>query len=411
MAELPETTEVVVIGAGLAGLAAARLLHAAGRDVVVLEASDGVGGRVRTDHVDGFTLDRGFQIVITSYPELHLLDVGALQLQRFDPGALVWLGRKGHVISDPFRDPRHVLATALSPVGSPLDKLKVARLRRRLRSVPAAELLRGDDVATSAALRSAGFSATMIERFFRPLLSGIQLDPELATSSRMFHVIFRALADGDGAVPSAGMGAIPAQLAAALVPDCLHLDTPANALDGTTVRTARGDISARAVIVATEGPVASRLLGLAEVGSKAVSAVYFAADRPPVPHRLVILDGAGTGPAANVAVMTNVAPSYAPAGQALIVAACPGAQPPGLADAVRDQLRSWWGEQVDGWRHLRTYDIAHGQPEQRPPFHPKQPVALGDGRFVCGDHRDTASTQGALYSGRRCGEAVIAALT
>jgi hypothetical protein len=162
-----------------------------------------------------------------------------------------------------------------------------------------------------------------------------------------------------------------------------------------------------AVVIATEGPAAAQLLGIPAVASKSVGCVYFAADRPPTDTKLVVLDGTGVGPVLNVAVMSNVAPTYAPAGRHLIAAAVPGALPEGdLAGIARHQLRGWWGDAVDTWDHLATYRIAHGQPGQQAPFSPKLAVDLADGRFVCGDHRDTASSQGALYSGRRCADAV-----
>lgn len=409
---VPERADVVVIGAGMAGLAAARVLFTAGRDVVVVEASDGVGGRVRSDVVDGFTLDRGFQVLLTAYPELHRqFDVPALKLQRFDPGALVWLDGVGHVVADPFRSPvRSLWPSARAPIGSLLDKAKVLRWRRRLSAGSVPALLRGPDLPAVSALRGAGFSSTMIERFFRPLVGGIQLDPTLRSSSRMLEVVFRMLSEGDAAVPAGGMGALSAQLASHVPTERLHLGTRVLGLEGTNVRL-DGDrtIRADAVIVATEGPTASRLLGLPPVGSKSAACVWFAAEVAPVRSKAVVLDGGATGPVANVAVMSNVAPSYAPAGQALIAAAMPGiGGASGLGDldaAARTQLRGWWGPVVDRWRVLRTDVIEHGQPAVDPPFHPKQRVSLGEGRFVCGDHRDTPSIQGALFSGRRCGEA------
>ena len=408
---VPARAEVVVVGAGLAGLAAARTLHRLGRDVVVVEASDGVGGRVRTDVVEGFLLDRGFQVLLTAYPEVRRqLDVPALHIQAFDPGALAWIDGQGHRIGDPFRQPGSLVSTLRAPIGSPLDKVRILAQRTRVRRGTGADLLRGPDTTTIAALRKHGFSPRIIDRFFRPLFSGIQLDPALITSSRMFDVILRSMSEGDVGVPAAGMGAIPRQLAATMPSDRIVLGTAVARVAPREVHLVDGrHITADVVVVATDGPQAAGLLGLPAVGSKAAGCVWFAADRAPVDDKLVVLDSIGTGPVANVAVLSNVAPSYAPQGQALIAAAMPGVSIGDLETVARAQLRGWWGAQVDGWRHLRTDRIPHGQPAGSPPFHPKKRVSLGSGLYVCGDHRDTASIQGALYSGRRCGEAVAVA--
>ena len=403
---------VIIVGAGLAGLSCAVHLHEAGHRVEIHEASDGVGGRVRSDVVDGFTLDRGFQVALTAYPEMHRqLDMEALDLQAFEPGALVWRTGKGSVVSDPFRRPTSLVSTATAPIGNLLDKARIALLRARLRRVHPARLLAGDDITTAAALDADGFSSTMVDRFFRPLVGGIQLDPELSDSRRMFDIIFRMLADGDSVVPAAGMQAIPDQLAARLPEGTVHLGHRVAATSSTSIRLDSGDeIAASAVVVATDGPTASGLLDIDDVGSKAAGCVYFAADAAPTDTKCVVLDGTGAGPVLNVAVMSNVAAGYAPAGRHLIAAALPGRAEGDLEAAARTQLRGWWGNQVDDWEHLATYRIPHGQPRQAPPFSPKQSVQLTDGRFVCGDHRDTASIQGALHSGRRCAEAVAAAL-
>ena len=408
MSTVPEASDVVIVGAGLAGLTAANVLHRAGKSFIVLESSDGVGGRVRTDEVDGFLLDRGFQVLLTGYPEVaRHVDTSKLDLRAFEPGAVVWLDGRAHVVGDPVRRPGTLVAGALAPIGTLKDKMLVALMRLRLvRSDPRA-LLRGDETTTIESLRRRGYSARIVERFFRPLLGGIQLDPALSGSSRMSDVVLRTLMVGDSVVPALGMGRLSESLAAPVV-DRIHLNTPVESVaPGVVTLTDGRTVTARSIIVAAEGPAAADLLGLPPVGSKAAGCVYFAADRAPIDSAHVILDGTGVGPVLNVAVMSNVSPRYAPPGRHLIAAAFPGSCDGDLESMARDQLRGWWGPQVDSWTHLRTYRIPHGQPAQDPPFAPKKNVVLGDGLYVCGDHRDTASIQGAMFSGRRCAEKVL----
>lgn len=403
-------TDVAIVGAGLAGLACARVLAERGVEPVVLEAANRVGGRVGTDEIDGFLVDRGFQVYLTAYPEgRRFLDLTALELRPFHPGADVWRDGRFHRVGDPFRRPSDAWATLRAPIGSIADKLRVARLRSRVRSASIGRLLAGEDVPAIETLRSEGFSEAMIEGFFRPLFAGILLDPALETSSRAFRFVFKMLAEGDAAVPARGMQRIPDLLAGWLPEGTVRLGTPVTAVGAAGVSTETGEISARAVVVATEAPEAGRLLDLDVPPSRPVVGVAFAAEEPPRRGPRLLLDGEPGGPLNNVAVMSEVSPAYAPPGRALVVVESLDAEP-GIEDRVRHRLRTWFGDAVDGWVHLSTHVFAHGQPSQSPPFEAHRPARVATGRYVAGDHRATASIEGALLSGRRAAEAVLADL-
>ena len=280
--------DVVVVGAGLAGLAAANAVVRANRSVVVLEAGDGIGGRVRTVMVEGFRLDRGFQVVLDAYPELHRqLDVDALQLKRFDPGALVWKGGRTYVVGDPLRRPKSIVATARAPIGTLADKARLAFARRRWMHEPVPSLLRQNDGSTRDELRRRGFSDNIVEAFFRPLLGGIQLDPQLAGSVRMADTVMAMLTRGSAAIPANGMGEIANQLGASLPAGSVRINACVGTVENTTAILVSGErVSGRALIVATEGPAAARLIGVRDPASKAVGCVYFDAPAAPIPQRL-----------------------------------------------------------------------------------------------------------------------------
>lgn len=410
--------DAVVLGAGLAGLACATRLEEAGARVLVLEASDGVGGRARTDTVEGvegFLLDRGFQVLLTAYPQARrLLDFEALDLRTFVPGALVRTQGDFHRIADPLRRPSDLPATLKAPVGSLSDKLRIGRMRASVERGDIEELFERREHATLAALQAWGFSEKMIERFLRPFLSGIFLERDLATSSRFFEFVFRMFSRGDVALPARGMGALAEQLAGRLSDGALRLSWPALALEeGAAIGAEGARIEARAVVVATDGVTAARLVpGLEAPAFNSTVCLHFAADEPPIDDPLLVLNGEGRGWVNNLCVPSQIAPSYAPPGAALISASIVGN--PRVADTVleqnvRAQLKDWFGSPVDGWRHLRTYRIATALPAQIPPAFEaaRRSVRVKPGLYVCGDHRDSASIEGALTSGVRAAEAIL----
>ena len=395
------TVDVLVVGAGLAGLACARALQGSGLSVTVLEKDERVGGRIQTDAVDGLLLDRGFQVFNTGYPEAQrVLDFGALDLRAFDPGALVRSGSRLHRVGDPRRLPTWALSTATAPIGSVKDKaaLAITAARAVLGPVRARR-----EQTTYDALRSRGLSDQTIDRFLRPFLSGVFLESELETSSRFLDLVLRSFGRGTQAVPAAGMGAIPQQLAQGLDVEL-----------GTSVRTVGpgrvDDRTARAVVVATAAPQAAALLpGLAVPRMNGVTTHYFLAGQAPLREKAIVLDADRRGPVANTVVLTNAAPSYAP-GQVLVSASVVDGD--AGETAVRTHLSWLYGGEVASWQHVRRYDIRDGVPDMRPPLGDlRRPVRLEPGLYICGDHRDTGSIQGALVSGRRAAAAVRKDLT
>ncbi len=410
--------EVIIIGAGLAGLCCARRLQEEGVPFLLLEAADAAGGRVRTDEVEGFLLDRGFQVLFTAYPEAaRTLDYASLDLKPFYPGALVRQGGGFHRLADPWRRPFDGIKTIFSPVGTLADKIRMAALRRRLLNTALEDLLQQPETSTREALHAAGFSAKMITRFFQPFFGGIFLEPELETSSRMFDFVFRMLASGETVLPARGMGSIPAQLAAALPAAAVRWRCRVNQITGHTVTLATGErLPARAIVIATDGPEATRLWPeLPSVPMQQVYCYYYAAQQSPVDEPILVLNGENDGPVNNLCVPNLVAPAYAPAGAHLISATVLQTvlqNEKQLELSVRLQLTKWFGLQVQRWRLLKTYRVVHALPRQLPPAldPPQKAVRLRPGLYICGDHRDNASINGAMASGRRAAEALLADL-
>ncbi|MFV0258537.1 MAG: FAD-dependent oxidoreductase [Acidimicrobiales bacterium] len=400
----------MVIGAGLAGLAAAVELDRRGHDVEVLEAADRVGGRVTTDTVDGHLLDRGFQVVLSAYPELDLLERDRLDIRPFRPGALIRVDGSFHRVADPFRRPWEALDSLRAPIGSPADKARILALRRSVRSGSLDDLWTRPDQPAIDRLRDLGFSPRIIERFFRPLFGGITLDPGLQGSSRMFEVVFRMLAEGPAGLPVGGMRAIPEQLATRLG-DRIRLGHPvAEVSAGRVTVDGHGRIGADAVIVATDATTAHRLTGSRDHGWRGSTTVWVRAGSTPVAAPILVLNGDPTGPVVSVAVPSQVSATYAPAGAVTIAVAAPAVEP-GLPAAMRATVRDWWGPEVDDWEELRVDSIARAHPVIPLGTPHDQPVLVDEGVWVCGDHRRDASVNGALASGRAVAAAVDARLT
>ena len=410
----------VVAGGGLAGLVAARHLAESGAEVELLEERDRVGGRVRTRSVDGFTLDRGFQVLFTAYPAARReLDYGALDLRRFAPGATIARPNRRSTLADPVGDPSAALPTLLNRDVRTADKLRLFRLQLKLRGRAWEDLFDGDDETIREYLAERGFSTAFVERFAAPFYGGITLDRALGTSSSVFEATFKALSAGDIVVPAGGMGEIPAQLRERAETAGARIETGVGVTGidsgGPTVATDDGTRSPDAVVVATDPKAAADLTGVeTPTGAKSSVTVHCS-----VPEHQVLDTGsrivlnAGNDEPNTVAPMSAAAPEYAPEGRQLLSATFLGERDETdeeLGEIVRDALAAWFPEHHFGELDVVGVDrIPFAQFEQPPGFRSDLPaVDSPDGAvFLAGDYTEWSAIQGALRSGRRAAEAAL----
>ena len=398
--------EFLVVGAGLAGLTAAKVLSQSGREVLLLEKSDGVGGRVRTDQYKDFLLDRGFQVLLTAYPELPKhLNLSLLELHSFESGATIFSDGHFSKVGDPFRNVSSIMSTAFTKTIGMQDKIKLLKLRNSLIGRKKIYFQQKDDKRILETFEELGFTSKAINSFFKPLVGGIQLDPSLSGSTRLCFLVLKMLFIGDAAIPSRGMGAISEQLSKQINESSIRLTSPVDKVEGKKVILESGESFLPSnLIIATEGPATAKLLGQESPLSRSVSCIYFSAPQAPSSSKAILLNGEKNGPALNVAIMSNISPSYSKNGKALIAVAIPNTIKTDSMENILIQMRKWFGDSVDSWEHIKTYSIEHGQPDLRPgdPF--RKSIKNSEGVYICGDHRDTPSIQGALVSGRRTAE-------
>jgi phytoene dehydrogenase-like protein len=406
-----EEYDSIIIGAGLSGLACALKLQENGQRPLVLEKETAPGGRVRTDEKEGFLLDRGFQVYLDAYPCAQtLLDHEALDLRPFEPGALVRVGGNFHRVMDVFRRPKSLLSTALSPVGTFADKLRIAQLRNRCRYFTLTDVARDADRSTEEFLQLCGFSRAMIEDFFRSFYGGVFHDNSLRTASRFFRFTFKMFSEGMATLPAKGMEEIPRQLASRLPQEDIQCGVTVAAMTQNRVRLRDGRVyRAKNIVLAMPADAAKTLVPSLQVTPpkwRSSCTLYFAAPESPLKEPILVLGGSECKLVNHLAVPSDLSPYYAPSGQALIAASVLGLPDERtLLPKVREELVQWFGPSANDWRHLHTNVIKHALPamnsETEPPRLP--PPRL----FFCGDHQTIPSIEGAITSGQKTAEAIL----
>lgn len=405
--------DVIIVGAGIAGLSAAVYLHRQGRKVLILEASERAGGRIKTDSHESFLLDRGFQVLLTAYPETQaLLNYKDLNLKKMLAGATVLYDGGSFEIADPLRRPSAAFATLFAPVGTLKDKLNTLWLKNKLQKLTIKEIFEQPEQTTRKQLADYGFSPKMIQRFYAPFLSGIFLENELSTSRRMFDFVMKMFSDGDVAVPALGMEEIPKQLVAMLPEGSIHYDTKVTAIDGNKITTADGTVlEANQILLATTANhLTQKFFPKQKMNSHQVTNIYFEAKEAPTKKAVVILNASTQKKwVNNLTVMSNVSKAYAPKGKVLISVSyngIPTVDDATLAENMKQELKQWYGEKVNSWKMLKAYRIEYALPSQESVRNEidASEIKISDSLFICGDHLLNGSINAALKTGRLAAE-------
>ena len=427
----PEEKRVVVVGAGLAGLCCARRLQKEGCNVHLYEATDSVGGRLRTDVVDGFRLDRGFQALFATFPAVRKeLDLERLDMRPFEPGALViWKGRLYPFI-DPSRRPKQLLQTMFSGLFSPADKFRLLKLRRILMRLDLTDIFLLPDQSTKRLPQGRSDSRLRLSiTLFDLIFGGIFLQRGLETSARMFGFIFKMLMEGDAAVPAGGMNAIPRQISRDLAEQTLHLGQPVTGLvldqeRVTGITLADGSVvPADIVVVATTADIAAHITGIQLPAEKrSATCLYFEIPNAFTASKSVMFfadPNKFTGAISlvnNATIITNIAPSYAPEGKHLLSVSIIGE--PRLTDEqmvsrARREIGSHFKDaNAEEWRVIRIYRISWAQFSQPTGIFDRLPTAETDvpGLILSGEIICNSSIQGAMEAGQKAASAVLYAI-
>ena len=395
---------IAIVGAGLAGLTAARECQKLGLEFAIYEAGPEVGGRVRSDHQDGFILDHGFQVINPAYPLLReYLDLNDLALGSFDAGALLMSKDQIKRFYDPFRHPLQTLGTLTSGAFDLQDIVKILKLR--VSNAPEPKTSAGMD--TKAFLDQLGFSDRLRAGFLNPFFRGVLLSPELQVQADFFKYTYSLFSQAKVGLPHKGVGALTKCLANPIPADRIFLSEKITHLDGEILQSESGKtFFSEKVILATDLNHTLELLNAKKISTEAnhwsVTTVYFQSPTSPWEDNLIALNLHDKHPINHIAVLTNAQPSYAPEKQHLISVNILGTQlkdQGGTLDDVQENLRSLLGEKVKEWKHLKTYTIQQALPKVWGDAF-RETLSNHPNIVIAGDHMCHPSIQGAMHSGK-----------
>ena len=403
----------VIIGGGISGLTCAKYLNEKGYSFMLLEGSDALGGRVRTDKVDGFLLDRGFQILLTNYPEAKkILNYNNLDLKYFGSGAMIKAEKGFMKMENPFRNKMAYLTMAFSSVGSLSDKLKIRKFANELSDIPDDEFFKMEATDTLTFLRNYGWSEKMINNFFKPFYGGVFLENDLVTSSNFFQFTFKQFFKGDAAIPADGMQAIPEQIAEMLPRNSIRKNARVKGFEANQIFLDGGEvITADRIVVATDPKTSDKLLGETnERTYNVTTCTYFSAETSPLKgQKFIALNPNRRGAVHNVCVPSDISSHYRNAGKSLISVSTQGLEKldeRNLTNRIKRELFDWFGASVNVWKHLKTYHIPESLVQYRAGSK-RQNSKLGDNLYRCGDYLAYPSLNAAMQTGREVAQMIM----
>ncbi|MBA4851024.1 NAD(P)/FAD-dependent oxidoreductase [Emticicia sp. BO119] len=402
----------VIIGGGISGLTCAKYLNEKGMSFVILESSDALGGRVRTDMVEGFRLDRGFQTLLANYSEARkILNYSHLDLNYFESGVLIKAKKGFTKLESPFKDKGSIFSKAFSPIGSWSDRLKIKKFAKYVADIPDEELFGMDDIETIKFLKKYGWSKEIIQQFFKPFFGSIFHDNELHTSSNLFHFVFKQFFKGEMAIPAEGIQAIPEQISDMISKEKIRLNTIVKGIEDNKVFLENGKIlTADRIVIATDPLTADRFLDEDKIYEhQLTTCTYFSAEYSPLKgQKYLTLNPDRKGVVHNLFVPTDISPSYGTTGKTLISVSTHGLEKideRNHISRIKREVYDWFGAQVNVWKHIRTYHIPDALPKF-PSGTKKQPLKLNENLYRCGDYLAYPSLNAAMQTGREVAEMI-----